>query len=120
MPVPSRIMQPTARRSFLALTGSGAVAVGASLSGCQINPFGPTSDAQALRTFLWNFETLDPAFTTGILEAEYVVHIFSGLTALNDKLEVVPDLAEKWSVSQDGRIYTFTIRKNARFHDGRA
>lgn len=113
-------MQPTARRSFLALTGSGAVAVGASLSGCQVNPFGPTSDAQALRTFLWNFETLDPAFTTGILEAEYVVHIFSGLTALNDKLEVVPDLAEKWSVSQDGRIYTFTIRKNARFHDGRA
>ena len=87
-------MQPTARRTFLALTGCGAVAVGASLSGCQVNPFAPTSDAQALRTFLWNFETLDPAFTTGVLEAEYVVHIFSGLTALNDKLEVVPDLAE--------------------------
>lgn len=29
-----------------------------------------------------------------------------------------PDLAEKWSVSPDGKLYTFTLRPNVRFHDG--
>ena len=96
-----------------------AVVAGSGLIACQTNPFAQTSDDQPLRTFLWNFDTLDPAFTTGALEAEYVVHLFAGLTSLNDKLEVVPDLAEKWSVSNDGRVYTFTLRRGAKFHDGR-
>ncbi len=97
-----------------------AVAAGGAMVACQANPFAQGSDDQPLRTFLWNFDTLDPAFTTGALEAEYVVHLFSGLTSLNEKLEVVPDLAEKWTVSNDGRIYTFSLRRGAKFHDGRA
>jgi oligopeptide transport system substrate-binding protein len=96
-----------------------AVTAGAALVACRTNLFAQSSDDQPLRTFLWDFDTLDPAFTTGALEAEYVVHLFAGLTSLNDKLDVVPDLAEKWSVSNDGRIYTFTLRRNAKFHDGR-
>ena len=101
-------------RAFVAVAGGGAMVA------CQTNPFAQSSDDQPLRTFLWSFDTLDPAFTTGALEAEYVVHLFAGLTSLNDKLEVVPDLAEKWSVSNDGRVYTFSIRRGAKFHDGRA
>ena len=97
-----------------------AVAAGGAMVACQANPFAQGSDDQPLRTFLWNFDTLDPAFTTGALEAEYVVHLFSGLTSLNEKLEVVPDLADKWTVSNDGRIYTFSLRRGAKFHDGRA
>ena len=97
-----------------------AVAAGGAMVACQTNPFAQSSDDQPLRTFLWSFDTLDPAFTTGALEAEYVVHLFAGLTSLNDKLEVVPDLAEKWSVSNDGRVYTFSLRRGAKFHDGRA
>jgi oligopeptide transport system substrate-binding protein len=100
-------------RAFLAMVGGGT------LIACQTNPFAQTSDDQPLRTFLWNFDTLDPAFTTGALEAEYVVHLFAGLTSLNEKLEVVPDLAEKWTVSNDGRVYTFSLRRGAKFHDGR-
>ncbi|MEO6456676.1 MAG: peptide ABC transporter substrate-binding protein [Chloroflexia bacterium] len=45
--------------------------------------------------------------------------IFSGLVMLNRKLEVVPDLAESWEISPDGIIYTFHLRKDARFHNGR-
>jgi oligopeptide transport system substrate-binding protein len=89
------------------------------LSGCQLNPFSRPATDQVLRTWLWSYQTLDPIQTQGTIEAEYVVHIFSGLTGLNEKLDVVPDLAEKWSVSQDGRTYTFTLRKGAKFHDGR-
>ena len=45
--------------------------------------------------------------------------IFSGLVKLNTDMEVVPDIAEKWRVSDDRSIYTFTLRDGVRFHDGR-
>ena len=63
--------------------------------------------------------TIDPALTQrgagGIVGA-----IFSGLVTLNNRLEVAADLAEGWEVSDDRTVYTFTLRDNARFHDGRA
>ena len=45
--------------------------------------------------------------------------VFSGLVSLNPALNVTPDLAERWDVSPDGTVYTFSLRRNARFHDGR-
>jgi ABC-type transport system substrate-binding protein len=56
----------------------------------------------------------DPATGSG----DYL--IFSGLVSFNPKMELVPELAERWQVSEDGTVYTFHLRKNARFHDGRA
>jgi len=101
-------------------TLGGAVLATPLFAACQLNPFQkkPATD-QLLRTWLSGYRSLDPIRAQSVQEAEYVVHIFSGLTALNEKLEVVPDLAEKWQVSNDGRTYTFTVRKNAKFHDGR-
>jgi len=46
--------------------------------------------------------------------------VFSGLVALDPNLRLVPDLAESWNVSPDGMTYTFQLRRNAKFHDGRA
>ncbi|MBI5651402.1 MAG: peptide ABC transporter substrate-binding protein [Chloroflexi bacterium] len=63
--------------------------------------------------------TLDPALTGDASSAEYVVEIFSGLVMLDKNLKVAPDIAEGWKVSEDGKTYTFTLRKDARFHDGR-
>src|SRR5512138_883636 len=45
--------------------------------------------------------------------------VFSGLVSFDPSLNLTPDLAERWDVSPDGTIYTFHLRKNARFHDGR-
>ncbi|GAB4115121.1 MAG: hypothetical protein Fur005_23070 [Roseiflexaceae bacterium] len=45
--------------------------------------------------------------------------IFSGLTAFTPSLQLEPDLAESWDISADGTTYTFHIRRNARFHNGR-
>ncbi len=64
--------------------------------------------------------TLDPHLVQDAESAQYVVHIFSGLVAIDANLKLVPDLAEKWDVSSDGKTYTFTLRKDAKFHDGRA
>ncbi len=45
--------------------------------------------------------------------------VFSGLVQLDPGLNIRPDLAETWEVSGDGTIYTFKIRANAKFHNGR-
>jgi ABC-type oligopeptide transport system substrate-binding subunit len=63
--------------------------------------------------------TLDPAMVQDSTSATYVVHLFSGLISLNSKLEIIPDLATRWEVSEDGRTYTFFLRPEATFQDGK-
>jgi oligopeptide transport system substrate-binding protein len=64
--------------------------------------------------------TLDPAMAQDSTSALYIVHIFSGLVTLDKNLEVVPDLAESWDISPDGKTYTFHMNPSATFQDGRA
>ncbi|HST03321.1 MAG TPA: peptide ABC transporter substrate-binding protein [Chloroflexia bacterium] len=45
--------------------------------------------------------------------------VWSGLVSFDQHLHVVPDLAQGWDISADGTVYTFHIRPEARFHDGR-
>ncbi|MFN8403199.1 MAG: peptide ABC transporter substrate-binding protein [Anaerolineales bacterium] len=46
--------------------------------------------------------------------------LYSGLVSFDPNLNLTPDLAEKWDVSDDGTVYTFHLRQNAKFHNGRA
>jgi oligopeptide transport system substrate-binding protein len=46
--------------------------------------------------------------------------VFSGLVSFDPQLNLTPDLAENWDVSADGMTYTFHLRQNAKFHNGRA
>jgi oligopeptide transport system substrate-binding protein len=46
--------------------------------------------------------------------------VFSGLVSFDPRLNLTPELAETWQISPDGTVYTFHLRKNAKFHDGRA
>ncbi len=63
--------------------------------------------------------TLDPALAGDAGSARYIVEIFGGLVTLDRDLQIVPDLAESWKVSRDGLTYTFHIRPDAKFHDGK-
>lgn len=45
-------------------------------------------------------------------------HIGEGLVAYRDDLTIGPSLAESWTVSDDGRSYSFTLREGALFHNG--
>lgn len=80
----------------------------------------PSGRAGVLRLVAPPPETLDPALAGDLDSAQFVYKVFSGLVSLDEDLEVQPDLAEGWEVSDDGRTYTFYLRKDARFHDGRA
>ncbi|HSM59101.1 MAG TPA: peptide ABC transporter substrate-binding protein [Candidatus Sulfomarinibacteraceae bacterium] len=62
--------------------------------------------------------TLDPALTHGGPSGP-IGHIFSGLVNLDRSLRVEPDLAAGWDVDETGTTYTFYLRRNAVFHDGR-
>jgi oligopeptide transport system substrate-binding protein len=57
----------------------------------------------------------DPATTHGSGDKL----VFSGLVSLDPRLNLTPELAENWDVSPDGTVYTFHLRTNAKFHDGR-
>jgi oligopeptide transport system substrate-binding protein len=63
--------------------------------------------------------TLDPAISADTVSHSYVMQVFSGLLRLDEELEIVPDIAEKWQESQDGRTYTFYLRQGVKFCDGR-
>lgn len=62
---------------------------------------------------------LDP--TAGAAEAIDIVvyqNVFEGLTRIDQTGAVQPGLAESWTVSDDGLIYTFTLHEGVTFHDG--
>ncbi len=44
--------------------------------------------------------------------------IFEGLTAVNERGEIVPRLADRWETSEDGLVYTFYLRSDVRWQDG--
>ncbi len=45
--------------------------------------------------------------------------IYNGLTKPGKNLQPAPDLAERWDISADGLTWTFFLRRNVRWHDGR-
>ena len=61
---------------------------------------------------------LNPILSTDSVSSAVEGAIFSGLVTVNEKLEMVPDLAERWDVSPDGKIWTFHLRRNVKWHDG--
>ena len=63
--------------------------------------------------------TLDPAVSGEMTSHGYIMQLFSGLVRLDDNLEPVPDIAQSWQVSDDGKTYTFYFRNDVSFHDGR-
>jgi oligopeptide transport system substrate-binding protein len=63
--------------------------------------------------------TLDPALVTDAGSAQYISEIFSGLTTITPDLRVDLDLAASLEVTEGGRVYTFTLRPDATFHNGR-
>jgi len=61
---------------------------------------------------------LNPILSTDTSSGAVEGVIFSGMTRINEKLEVIPDLAKSWKISKDGKTWTFYLRKDVRWHDG--
>ena len=62
---------------------------------------------------------LDPAVITDGISSRITRQIYDGLVKYKGATtDVEPALAEKWEVSSDARTWTFTLRRNVKFHDG--
>ena len=86
-----------------------------------IQEVAPTSITEEKVLTLYGIDpwTLDPAVSSEMTSHQYIMQLFSGLVRLDDNLEPAPDIAQDWQVSDDGRTYTFYLRHDVRFHDGK-
>lgn len=61
--------------------------------------------------------SLDPAFARNQANIWAVNQLFNGLVEHDEKLQVISSIAESWTISGDGKIYTFKLKKGVNFHD---
>ncbi|MFT8352545.1 ABC transporter substrate-binding protein [Clostridium saccharoperbutylacetonicum] len=84
---------------------------------------GQAAKTAAAKTFIFaqgaDPRGLDPAFVDDGESAKVMCNIYEGLVKYgDDNTSVEPCLAEKWDISEDGKEYTFHLRKGVKFHDG--
>ncbi|MFZ4413117.1 MAG: ABC transporter substrate-binding protein [Bacteroidales bacterium] len=60
--------------------------------------------------------SLDPAFTKDQSNIWACNQLYNGLVQLDEQLRIQPCIASKWVISEDGKTYTFTLKKNVFFH----
>lgn len=104
----SRVWPLALASSLLALAGCGGPADGLSAE-------------QARRVFRYNqpeaLTSLDPAFTRNQANIWAASQLYNGLLELDSTLQPAPALARRYTISPDGRTYTFWLRRGVRFHE---
>ncbi|MGI4733581.1 MAG: ABC transporter substrate-binding protein [Janthinobacterium lividum] len=90
------------------------------LAGCG-GPADGLSAGQARRVFRYNqpeaLTSLDPAFTRNQANIWAASQLYNGLVELDSTLQPAPSVARRYTISPDGRTYTFWLRRGVRFHD---
>src|SRR5260221_971690 len=79
-----------------------------------------TANAQTtLRVSLHSdLKIIDPIWTTALITVDHAYPVYDTLFALDDKLQVKPQMVDKWDVSADKLTWTFTLRDGLAWHDG--
>ncbi|WP_434084778.1 ABC transporter substrate-binding protein [Leeuwenhoekiella parthenopeia] len=86
------------------------------LNSCS-NPKGQNRESQVFRyNEHYNVATLDPAFARNPPIIWPTNQLFNGLVQQDDSLNIVPDLAKRWTVDSSATRYTFTLRDDVFFH----
>jgi peptide/nickel transport system substrate-binding protein len=76
------------------------------------------SSSNTLRLAIINDPILNPVLAPDVGSILVNKVIFPGLVRPDEQLRPVPDLATSWTVSEDGKVYTFALRRGVRWHDG--
>lgn len=79
----------------------------------------PVAGGQIVFGMTGNPVTFNPILQTDTPSGQINSRVYNGLVRVNDKMELVPDLAEKWEFSDDGLVWTFTLKKGVKWHDGK-
>ena len=62
--------------------------------------------------------TFDPHFCTDSATEIFNKNIYNNLARFNQDMEIEPDLAKEWTVSEDSLTWTFQLEEGVKFHDG--
>ena len=65
------------------------------------------------------FKTLNPLLNNNRSLVQVHKLMYESLVSFNEEMKIVPQLAQKWEMSQDGKTIDFTIRQNVYWHDGK-
>jgi peptide/nickel transport system substrate-binding protein len=65
-----------------------------------------------------DLKILDPIWTTAFIVRNHGYMVYDTLFALDDKLQIKPQMVDRWTVSDDKLTWTFTLRDGLEFHDG--
>src|SRR6185369_12123409 len=96
------------RRLLLAFIAGLAAAVAA-----------PLASAQTLKVVMHSdVKALDPIWSGAYITRNHAYMIYDTLFAIDEKLQVKPQMVESWNTSPDGLIWTFTLRDGLEWHDG--
>ena len=92
----------------------GVAALAASLT------FAPAASAETtLKVALHSdLKIIDPVWTTALITTHHGMMVYDTLFALDEKLQVKPQMVDKWSVSDDKLTWSFTLRDGLEWHDG--
>lgn len=61
---------------------------------------------------------LIPALASDSASHNVTQYIYNGLVKYDKDLNLVGDLAERWEISDDNKVFTFYLRKGVKWHDG--
>lgn len=64
-------------------------------------------------------KTIDPQLNSAVDGSTIIHNAFEGLMREDENSKIVPGTAEKYEVSDDGTVYTFHLRKDAKWSDGK-
>ncbi len=98
--------------------GLGKALLGAALLAASLAATPASAETVLTRGFGASPDTLDPHMNFGAREGWIQDDIFEGLTAGNEKGEMVPGAAEKWESSDDGLTWTFHLRDGLKWSNG--
>ena len=65
-----------------------------------------------------DLRSLDPIWTTAYITRNHGYMVYDVLFATDANFKIQPQMVDKWDVSKDGLLYTFTLRNGLKFHDG--
>ncbi len=107
-------------KKFLKYSGLSIIGLGL-ITGCKNeSQTGDSSKETTMATIMnTDLHTLDPAkCTEQPTHSYYINQVYEGLVKYDENSNLAPALAENWTISDDGKVFTFFLRKNIKFHNG--
>jgi peptide/nickel transport system substrate-binding protein len=106
-------MTELGRREFLVGAAAAAMAASTPAAGQQ-----PKRGGTLRYIPISDLKVIDPIWTTAYVVRDHGYMVYDTLFALDENLQVQPQMVDKWTASRDQMKWTFTLRDGLEFHDG--